>query len=107
MITPIVHIDGYPAPAQWDRNVYPVPAGPRQVTVDSHYLWNYGRQQTVADVHPGRSVEVFYAGPLVSFGAGAMGYEVQKRPGKVAMVLLLSPILLILLLVLGAIIVGN
>jgi hypothetical protein len=96
LISPGVTIDGFPAPARWERNFYPVPAGRRTVAVESRYLWPYGKQQQVFDVAPGQTVEVHYSGPLVSFGAGAMGFTEQPRPGKLTFWLILAiPIALV------------
>ena len=82
MISPVVAIDGYPAGSTWGRNSFRVPAGVRQVDVAQTYLWTYGRASQPVDVQPGRSSEVFYSGPTVTFGfGGAIGPGPQKRPG--------------------------
>ena len=47
---------------------------------------------------PGRRVEVHYTGPLTAFGAGAMGYSPQPRPGKVASAVILGGALLLIVL---------
>ena len=82
MITPIVTIDGYPASATWGRNAFPAPAGVRRVDVAQTYLWTYGRASMTVPVEAARTAEVFYTGPMFTFGIGAqMGTEPQKRPG--------------------------
>jgi hypothetical protein len=104
MITPVVTIDGYPASAQWGRNSFPAPAGVRQVDVASSYLWTYGRASMPVTVEQGRSSEVFYIGPMWTFGMpGRMGTEPQKRPGKGLFVGIMVFVLAVLLL---AIVVG-
>jgi hypothetical protein len=107
LISPGVTIDGFPAPARWERNFYPVPAGRRTITVESRYLWPYGRQQLAVDVAPGQSVEIHYSGPMMSFGAGAMGFTEQPRPGRVAFGIILAMSLALLLIVLLLIIVSS
>ena len=107
MISPVVTIDGYPAPAHWETNHYPVPPGVRTVCVESQYLWRYGRQQLAVQVPPGQRVEVHYTGPLTAFGAGAMGYSPQPRPGKVASAVILSGALLLIALAVLMVILGS
>ena len=83
MITPIVTIDGYPATATWGRNSFQAPAGVRRVDVAQTYLWTYGRASATVPVEAGRTAEVYYTGPMFTFGMGGrMGTEPQKRPGR-------------------------
>ena len=104
MISPIVSIDGYPAAASWGRNVFPAPAGVRRVDVAQSYLWTYGRASMPVTVQPGSSSEIWYCGPMWTFGMpGAMGTEPQKRPGKGLLIGLLAFIAAVLLF---AIVVG-
>jgi hypothetical protein len=82
MITPVVTIDGHPAGAAWGRNSFSVPAGVRQVDVAQSYMWTYGRASQPVNVAPGGTSEIFYSGPMATFGfGGAIGSEPQKRPG--------------------------
>lgn len=105
MITPSVRINGHPATAGWGRNVYPTHPGRHQIDCAQNYMWSFGAQSMTVDVPPGRSVEVHYTGPVVSFGAGRMGFEEQPRPGMVAFGLMIGiPVLLALLMFLAAII---
>ncbi|WP_091177731.1 hypothetical protein [Microlunatus flavus] len=103
-VTPVLSIDGFPATASWGRNVFPAPAGVRQVDAASTYLWTFGRASMPVTVEPGRTSEVHYTGPMWTFGMGGrMGTEVQKRPGMGLFIGLMSFVGLVLLL---AILVG-
>lgn len=82
-ISPKVKFDGYPAPASWDRNVYPMASGRHQVQVAVSYLWDYGQATSLVDVGPGQSVELFYSAPMINLVAGRIGFEPQRRPGMV------------------------
>ncbi|MBA3529880.1 MAG: hypothetical protein H0T91_11355 [Propionibacteriaceae bacterium] len=105
VISPSVRIDGYPAPARWEQNVYTVPAGQRNVAVESRYMWTFGQQQLNVNVAPGQTLEVHYTGPALTFMAGAMGYEPQQRPGRIGVWLILGiPIGLLLLALLIALV---
>ena len=42
MVTPRLTIDGYPAPAQWGPNAYPVAPGRHLVKGSANYLWEFG-----------------------------------------------------------------
>lgn len=100
MISPIVTIDGQPAGSTWGRNSFRVPAGVRQVDVAQSYLWTYGRASQPVNVEPGRTSEIFYSGPTVTFGfGGALGTEPQKRPGTGLLVGLMVFVAALLLLV--------
>lgn len=108
MISPVVTIDGYPAPCQWGRNSFRAPAGVRSVDVAQTYLWTYGRASTAVTVPPGGTAELFYAGPMATFGfGGAMGTEPQRRPGTGLFVGLLVFVFALLLLVFVAVVVGS
>jgi hypothetical protein len=88
----------------WGRNAFRVPAGVRQVDVSQTYLWTYGRASMPVPVQPGTTSEIFYAGPMATFGfGGAIGTEPQKRPGTglVIGLLVLVAVLLLLALVLA------
>ncbi|MGI3784120.1 MAG: hypothetical protein ACRYG2_25440 [Janthinobacterium lividum] len=82
MISPVVTIDGHPAGSGWGRNSFRVPAGVRQIDVAQSYLWTYGRASKPVDVQPGGTSEIFYSGPMATFGfGGAIGEAPQRRPG--------------------------
>ena len=99
MITPIVTIDGYPATASWGRNSFAAPAGVRRVDVAQTYLWTYGRASMTVPVEAGRTAEVYYIGPMWTFGMGGrMGTEPQERPGKGLFIGLMVFLLLMVLL---------
>lgn len=97
MISPSVTIDNFPAAAQWEDNVYTVPAGTRTITCEARYLWPYGQARTSINVVPGQTVRLFYASPLVSFGSGAIGPEKQERPGKVVLGVVIGLLCLVIL----------
>lgn len=96
MITPEVRIDGFPAGATWERNSFTVPAGRRQLLVQSHYLWAFGQAQIAVEVGPGQTVELYYASPLITFIGGAIGYQPQERPGKLFFLVVMSLLALFL-----------
>ncbi|WP_170304529.1 hypothetical protein [Microlunatus speluncae] len=100
MVSPIVRINGHQATARWGQNFYPTHAGHHQIDCSSNYMWQFGPGSMTLDIPPGQSVEVHYTGPVVTFGSGRMGYEVQPRPGMVAWIVIISiPVALILLLI--------
>lgn len=108
MISPVVAIDGHPAAAVWGRNAFRVPAGVRQVDVAQTYLWTYGRASSPVDVDAGRTSELFYSGPMATFGfGGAIGPGPQRRPGTRLFVGLMVLLLFLALLVVVAVVVGN
>lgn len=98
MISPLIAIDGYPAPAVWERNVFPVPVGRRRITTQSTYLWTFGRAELDVDVAPEQTVEVYYAGPVITFMGGRIGFEPQKRGGMVPLIVLLAFVVLVIVL---------
>jgi len=108
MITPVVAIDGHPAGATWGRNAFQVPAGVRQVDVAQTYMWTYGRASTPVNVAPGRVSEIFYSGPMATFGfGGAIGTEPQRRPGTRLFIGLMVFLVVVVLLAVLAGVVGN
>lgn len=103
MITPLLAIDGFTVPSVWERNVIPVPVGRRHLTAQSSYLWTYGRAELDVDVAPEQTVEIHYAGPLITFMSGRMGFEPQKRGGVVPLIVVLAFIALVIVLaIIGA-----
>jgi hypothetical protein len=80
-LTPKITIDGFPAPARWEHNAYPVAPGRHQIQASVGSLWEYGAATQLVDIAPGQSVEVCYSSPMITLMAGRMGFEPQKRPG--------------------------
>lgn len=108
MISPVVTIDGYPAPAGWGRNAFPAPAGVRQVDVAQTYLWTYGRASLAVPVQPGVTSEIFYSGPMATLGfGGALGTEPQKRPGTWMFIAIVAFVALVLVISLLGVAVGS
>lgn len=108
MISPVVHIDGHPAGSSWGRNAFRVPVGVRQVDVAQTYLWTYGRASHPVNVEPGRTSEIFYSGPMATFGfGGAIGAEPQRRPGTRLFIGLMVLVVVLLLLVVLAVALGS
>jgi hypothetical protein len=108
MISPVVVVDGRPVGASWGRNAWQVPAGVRQVDVAQSYLWTYGRASQPVDVAPGGTSEIFYSGPMATFGfGGAIGTEPQRRPGTSLFIGLMVFLLLLVVLVVVSVTVGN
>ena len=97
MITPSIQIDGYPAPAQYGPNVYPVAPGVHQVAGYAQWMWRYGQAEQMVQVPPGQTVDVFYAAPALTFIRGRMGFERQRTPGLLALVLVLVAVFLLIL----------
>ena len=102
MISPLLTIDGYPAPARWGPNAYPTTPGQHQVRVWARYLFEYGAAEQVVDIAPGQSLEVHYSPPLITFIRGRMGFVPQGRPGLVPLVAVLGGVVLILVLIVVA-----
>ena len=102
IMSPNVKIDGYPAPARWEQNVYPIAAGRHQVQGSTSYLWEYGRADLLVDIAPGTSVEVHYSAPVLTFVKGRMGFEPQPRPGMgVFWAIVALPVVIIILIVIA------
>lgn len=96
MSTPVITIDGYPAATSWRQNSYSVPAGSRQITAATRYLFDYGRASTVVDVPRGHTVVLHYAGPLVTFRPGRIGTDPQPRAGALSLALIIAAVLLLI-----------
>ena len=102
MVSPLVTIDGYPAPARWGPNAYPVAPGRHSVRVWARYLFDYGAAEQVVDIAPGQSVAVHYSTPMITFVRGRIGFGPQPRPGLAGLVAVLGGIVLLLVLVIVA-----
>ena len=108
MISPVVTIDGHPAPSSWGRNSFVVPAGTRQVDVAQTYLWTYGHASLPVPVAPGAAVDVYYAGPMTATSKrGAIGTEPQRRPGQGVFIGVLVLVAVVLLIGVVAAVLGN
>ncbi|MFW6597872.1 hypothetical protein ACQBAU_17570 [Propionibacteriaceae bacterium Y2011] len=80
---PAVTIDDFPARVHWGTNTINAPVGRRRIEIQcQHPIHPYGRASWVAEVHPGRRTEVFYAAPHSYYAPGAVGDEPQKRAGR-------------------------
>jgi hypothetical protein len=97
MISPVVTIDGYPAPARWGPNPFPTTPGRHQVRVSNRYLYEYGAAEQVVDVAPGQSLEVHYSPPLVTFVRGRIGFAPQGRPGLGVLIAILVALLAVVI----------
>jgi hypothetical protein len=105
IMSPNVKIDGYPAPARWEQNVYPIAAGRHQVQGSTNYLWEYGRAELLVDIAPGQSVEVHYSSPVLTLMKGRMGFELQPRPGMpVLWAMVAIPIVIMIIVVIAVVV---
>jgi len=93
MITPSVKINGWPVPARYGENVYPMPPGVHTVSGHAQWMWTYGQADQQFQVGPGQVVDVYYAAPALTFLRGAIGFEKQRSPGLLALVLILVAVL--------------
>ena len=88
MITPKVQIDGYPAPAKYGENLFPVAPGQHVVAAHAQWMWQYGKAQQPVALAPGETAELWYATPVLTFLPGAMGASKQRHPGMMILLLL-------------------
>ena len=107
MLTPTVMVNGARVRAEYGENVIPVYAGPTHVDISAQWLITYGQASLQADVPEGHTVEMFYAAPLHQFARGAIGFEKQKRPGKVLFAVIVTFVLLIAAFLIAAQIFGG
>ncbi|MEU4564002.1 hypothetical protein AB0F72_36965 [Actinoplanes sp. NPDC023936] len=103
MFVPVLEIDGQPVPANWGRVVTSVALGQHHVHVHVPYLMpsRIGVAETTVLAVSGRTVELEYRAPLLSFLHGNLGVPPQRYPGLAAAVALL--VLAIVLLGCGCI----
>jgi hypothetical protein len=97
MITPAVTVNGYRVVAHYGDNLVPVWAGSNRVDISCQWLMRFGQATLQLEVPPGAQVPVFYAAPLHQFSKGAIGFERQKRPGRVGLVVMLALVLLVVM----------
>lgn len=91
MFTPVLEVDGQDVPATWGRVVTSVALGPHLVHVHVPYLVppRLGIAETTVVAPPGKTLELEYRAPLLSFMGGALGAPPQRYPGLIAAVVLL------------------
>jgi hypothetical protein len=71
-------------------------------------MWTYGRASTPVNVAPGSVSEIFYSGPMATFGfGGAIGTEPQRRPGTGLFIGLMVFLVVVVLLAVLAGVLGN
>lgn len=80
-LTPTVRIDGYPVPATYGPNFYPLRPGRHRVDVHTQWLRQFGQAGMEADIREGLTVPGFYAVPLHQFTTGSIGHVKQSRKG--------------------------
>ncbi|MEU8664521.1 hypothetical protein [Actinoplanes philippinensis] len=91
LYAPVLEIDGQGVPAYWGRVVQSVALGEHHVHVHVPCLprSRMGAADTTVLAVPGRTVELEYRAPMLSFLRGALGIPPQRYPGAVAAVTLL------------------
>ncbi|WP_328469509.1 hypothetical protein OHA21_02025 [Actinoplanes sp. NBC_00393] len=91
LFTPVLEVDGQDVPATWGRVVTSVGLGPHLVHVHVPYLVpaRIGTAETTVVAAPGKTVELEYRAPLLSFMGGALGAPPQRYPGLAAAVIML------------------
>lgn len=89
-MTPVVHVSGHRVNSRFGTMDVPVWAGPNRVDVHTQWMRQYGQASLEVDVPPGGVVPVFYAVPWHQFTRGAIGVELQSRPGVGLLVALLA-----------------
>ena len=89
-LTPTVHIDGYPVPAAFGPNFYPLRPGRHHVHVHAQWLRQYGQADLPLEVHAGQTVPGFYAVPWHQFTTGSIGHVKQSRKGVAVMIATVS-----------------
>ncbi|WP_229075978.1 hypothetical protein [Actinoplanes sp. DH11] len=103
LYTPVLEIDGQGVPATWGRVATAVTLGQHHVHVHVPYLMpsRIGTAETTVLAVAGRTVELEYRAPLLSFLRGNLGVPPQRYPGLVAAVALL--VLAVALLLCGCV----
>jgi hypothetical protein len=99
LFTPVLEIDGQDVPACWGRVVQSVALGEHHVHVHVPYPVppRIGTAETTVLALPGRTVELEYRAPLLSFLRGAIGAPPQHYPGTTAAAALLATAVALLL----------
>ncbi|MFC4069597.1 hypothetical protein [Actinoplanes subglobosus] len=88
---PVLEIDGQGVPAYWGRVVQSVTLGEHHVHVHVPCVApsRIGSADTTVVAVPGRTVELEYRAPMLSFLRGALGVPPQRYPGAAAATVLL------------------
>nr|WP_257907453.1 hypothetical protein [Janibacter limosus] len=95
-LTPTVRIDGYPVPASFGPNFYPLRPGQHRVDVHAQWMRQYGRAAMGLDIREGQTVPGFYAVPWHQFTTGSMGHGKQSRKGLGVMIAIVAIVILII-----------
>jgi hypothetical protein len=85
-ISPRAEVDGFPVALSWGSNVLGLTHGVHNITVYMPWLWKFGHAQITVDTTQGPPQTVYYAGPWVNFGAGAIGFSPVKNPNLAAFI---------------------
>jgi hypothetical protein len=101
MITPTVLINNQVVKASYGPNDYFLPAGLYRVSAYAQWMRQYGQAALDVAVHPGQTVETFYAAPLHQFTTGSMGFTKQSRKGLGLFLGLMAVVLVFVLAALG------
>ncbi|WP_430792024.1 hypothetical protein [Actinoplanes sp. G11-F43] len=91
---PVLEIDGQGVPAHWGRVVQSVAIGEHHVHV--HVPARIGAADTTVVAVAGKTVELEYRAPLLSFLGGALGAPPQRYPGAVAVWIVLAIMLVLI-----------
>lgn len=107
-LTPTVRIDGYPVPAAFGPNLYPLRPGRHRVDVHTQWMRQYGQAGMEIDIREGQSVPAFYAVPWHQFTTGSIGHTKQSRKGLGAMIaIIVVTVALICACALGGTLLGS
>lgn len=96
--TPVLRIDGQGVPAYWGRVVQPVTVGEHHVHVHVPHQKpdRTGAAETIVIVLSGRTVELEYRAPLLSYLRGVIGLPPQRHPGTVEAWIVLATVVVLL-----------
>lgn len=85
---PIATINGHTVKLAWGENLIPAAPGVHQITIHIPYLWKVGVATITVDNSGAVVPTVHYSAPVWAFGGGAIGYEPQKHPGMVPLMII-------------------
>lgn len=106
-LKPTVRIDGYPVPAAFGANFYPLRPGQHRVDVHAQWMRQYGQAAMGLDIREGQTIPGFYAVPWHQFTTGSIGYQKQSRKGLGVMLAIIGiPTVIILAMCLLALLVN-
>jgi hypothetical protein len=104
---PRASINGHDVQLNWAENVLPAPLGVHNIEIHGPYLWKMGKASITVDNTAGAPA-VHYSAPVITFLGGAVGFEPQKFPGMIAMLIMLGLFgLVFLLCCMGAVLSGG